>query len=69
MMPASKKEAFPANKFSYSFQPASIPQFLPMSKANSKTTNLGLGLGFLPLPKPNSLLRKDAPTSLEKYKP
>ena len=29
-----------------------------MSKANSKTANLGLGLGFLPLPKPNSLLRK-----------
>jgi hypothetical protein len=67
-MPTSKKETIAPNKFSYSFQPASIPQFLPLSKPNSKTSNLGLGLGFLPLPKPNTLLRKDMhpPSSLEK---
>jgi hypothetical protein len=57
IQPASKKESLPPNKFSYSFQPAAIPAFLPQPK-NSKTSNLGLGLGFLPLPKPNSLLKK-----------
>lgn len=58
MIPVSKKESMPPNKFSYSFQPASIPQLLPQNRLNSKTTNLGLGLGFLPASKPNSLLRK-----------
>lgn len=59
IQPASKKESMPPNKFSYSFQPALIPNYLPPSKHNSKTSNLGVGLGYLPLPKPNSLLKKD----------
>ena len=62
MQPVSKKESLPPNKFSYSFQPAQLPSsylHMPPSKNNSKTTNLGAGLGYLPLPKPNSLLKKD----------
>jgi hypothetical protein len=57
-MPASKKESLLPNKFSYSFQPAVAPAYFPQSKGINKTANLGLGLGFLPLPKPNSLLKK-----------
>lgn len=63
MQPSSKKESLPPNKFSYSFQPAAVPNFLPPSKHSSRTANhglgLGLGLAYVPLPKPNSLLRKD----------
>jgi hypothetical protein len=58
-VPASKKESLPPNKFSYSFQPAIVPSYMPVSKNSNKTSNLGVGLGFLPLPKPNSLLKKD----------
>ena len=69
IMPVSKKETLPPNKFSYSFQPASIQQYMPIPKPTSKTASLGLGLGFLPIPKPNSLLRKEfQPLSLEKIK-
>jgi hypothetical protein len=59
MMPASKKESLVPNKFSYSFQPAVIPTYLPATKNSNKTANLGIGLGYLPLPKPNTLLKKD----------
>lgn len=58
IIPASKKESLVPNKFSYSFQPAMIPTYLPPSK-NTKTTNIGIGLSYIPLPKPNSLLKKD----------
>jgi len=58
LLPASKKESLPPNKFSYSFQPAT-PAFLPPTKNNNKTANLGLGLAYVPLPKANSLLKKD----------
>lgn len=58
MIPVSKKEAPQVNKFAYNFQPAPIPQMLPFGKLN-RPANLGVGLGFLPLPRPNTLLRKD----------
>ena len=58
ILPASKKEILPPNKFSYSFQPASIPAYLPSTKNSNKTANLGLGLAYVPLPKANSLLKK-----------
>ena len=54
LMPGSKKESLPPNKFSYSFQPA-VP-YLPSAKGMK--SNPGLGLGYAPLPKPNSLLKK-----------
>ena len=39
------------NKFSYNFQPATIPSYqMPGSKSANR--NVGLGLGNLPLPKP-----------------
>lgn len=60
LLPASKKQSLPPNKFSYSFQPASIPAYLPQTKNSNKTANLGLGLAYVPLPKANSLLKKDA---------
>jgi hypothetical protein len=66
IMPASKKEMISPNKFSYSFQPASIPQFIPSSKTG-KSANLGLGLAYLPLPKPNTLLRQPL-LSMEKQR-
>ena len=59
IIPASKKESLVPNKFSYSFQPAVVPPYLPPTKNGPKTTNLGIGLGYVPLPKPNSLLKKD----------
>ena len=40
------------NKFSYNFQPANIYQN-PPSKSNNRS--VGLGLGYLPLPKTNNL--------------
>jgi hypothetical protein len=59
IVPVSKKESLQSNKFSYSFQPAQIPQFILPGKGN-KSSNIGLGNnGYLPLPKPNTLLRKD----------
>ncbi len=54
--PNSKKEMAP-NKFSYSFQPVMVPSY-PSSK-HTKTSNLGLGLAYMPLPKANSLLKID----------
>lgn len=60
LLPASKKESLPPNKFSYSFQPASIPSYLPATKNNNRTANLGLGLAYVPLPKPNTLLKKES---------
>ena len=59
IIPASKKDSLPPNKFSYSFQPAVIPSYIPPSKSTAKTSGLGVGLGYLPLPKPNTLLKKD----------
>jgi hypothetical protein len=57
-IPGSKKEHLPPNKFSYSFQPASLPSYLPGMKNNNRTANLGLGLAYMPLPKANTLLKK-----------
>ncbi len=56
LAPGSKKESLPPNKFSYSFQPAAVPSFLPSAKGMKN--NAGLGLAYVPLPKPNSLLKK-----------
>jgi hypothetical protein len=67
IIPASKKESLVPNKFSYSFQPAVIPAYLPPTKNGTKTTNLGIGLGYIPLPKANSLLKKDL-VSMAPYK-
>ena len=52
-LPPSKKEMAPPmnNKFSYNFQPATIPSYqMPGSKSVNR--NAGIGLGNLPLPKP-----------------
>jgi hypothetical protein len=57
------------NKFSYSFQPASIPSYVPQSKHYVKSANLGLGLGFLPVPKQTGALKKQdlQPVGLYKF--
>ena len=67
LMPGSKKESLPPNKFSYSFQPAAMPHLPP--KVSSKS-NAGLGgLGYVPLPsKGNSLLKKEPLQGLHPYK-
>jgi len=58
IIPVSKKESLPPNKFSYGFQPALIPAFSMQNKNGIKSSNLGLGLGFLPISKPNVFLKK-----------
>lgn len=65
LMPGSKKESLPPNKFSYSFQPAAVP-YLPSAKGVK--SNVGLGLGYVPLPKPNGLLKKEPLGGLHAYK-
>lgn len=65
--PGSKKESLPQNKFSYSFQPVVSPLIMP--KSGPKTgAPLNLGLGYLPLPKPNSLLKKPDLFPVSNYK-
>lgn len=40
------------NKFSYNFQPANMNVYQnPPSKSNNRSLGVGLGLGYLPLPK------------------
>jgi hypothetical protein len=68
MLPGSKKESMPLNKFSYSFQPASIPSYVPQSKHYVKSANLGLGLGFLSVPKQTVPLKKQDFQPMGPYK-